>query len=396
MPGLMDLNNQNEEKKGSSDLDNNSNNRTSEKDSLISKFKKYWQFKRFRYIFISLIVVLLISGTGFGYYGYRSVKENDIITNVENNEGSENNVEVSDLLDHATNDNKDNSEASNENESIDNSTENNNITPEKIAISSEEENSSSEESASYDNKTVNNNMEKFTSFSTGNCTALVPEGWTGISNGQGTGADFYNSNQTEGSGWFIAPILYGIYGTNVEDAVSGIFSFGGNTGFTFTDGGSDAGYGFTERGFTVTDSSGQSLKGIAYYKTYSMDPYGYVLSFYSGQTRSDLWGSNGHLAAKSAISIRCQVSYTPSYSDGFDGSQSVTSSDENKESVLDRWSQEAILETETVHSPSTGETWDVSIHDYSETGLQGGDPGYYRVIDGNGTVERLESGFGDY
>lgn len=243
-------------------------------------------------------------------------------------------------------------------------------------------------------KTINDTAQTLKNFSIGHCKALVPQDWTGIANDKGTGIDLYNTDKTEGAGWFIAPMLTAVYG-EPDSAIPLLMSQLGNTNYVFTSDSKDAGSGFTMRDFTLTTAEGKNIKGTALYKKYPIDDTGYVLSYYAGMTTTDIWDKQGAGALSAAISIRCVAQYTPTKSDGF--SSSTTVSDTNdKETVSDSWSEQAILGYENVYSPSTGEHYQVPTTSYSETGLQGQDPGYYRTIDSNGTVERLETGYGDY
>ncbi len=241
--------------------------------------------------------------------------------------------------------------------------------------------------------TIDDSSQKLVPKSSGYCSALAPQDWTISSDQSGRGVDIYNSDQTVGAGWFIAPILFNLYG-EPDQAITTIMQALGNDGYTFTNSGEEVEGGFIMREFSATNQ-GRSIKGIGLYKKYPIDDSGYVLSYYQSATTTDKWDSQGGLASEVALSIRCTAQITPSADDGFDTSTSVSDTSD-KASLSDSWSERAILGQETVHSSSTGETYSVSSSDYSDTGLQGGDPGYYRTIDSNGTVERLESGFGDY
>jgi len=238
-------------------------------------------------------------------------------------------------------------------------------------------------------------VQKMTVKSSGSCSALAPEDWAIVSDQYGRGVDLYNADQSEGAGWFIAPIMYDLYG-EPDQAITTMMQQLGNQGYTFTNKGQEIDGGFIMREFSATNN-GRPIKGIGLYKKYPVDDYGYVLSYYQGATTTDKWESRGGIATSVAVSIRCTAQITPSPDDGFSSSSSSSISDSSdKSSLIDSWSEQAILGQETVHSPSTGETFSVDINSYSDTGLQGQDPGYYRTIDSVGTVERLESGFGDY
>lgn len=243
-------------------------------------------------------------------------------------------------------------------------------------------------------KTVNNVAKSLKNFSVGYCKAVIPEDWTGVANSQGTGIDLYNNSKTEGAGWFIAPMLTAVYG-EPDTAIPLLMSQLGNSNYVFTSDSKDAGYGFVMRDFTMNTADGKSIKGTTLYKKYPVDSTGYVLSYYAGMTTTDIWDQSGASALSAAISIRCTAQYTPSSNDGFSSSTSVSDT-RDKESVSDSWSEQAILGYENVYSPSTGEHYQVPTTSYSDTGLQGQDPGYYRTVDSNGTVERLETGYGDY
>lgn len=244
-------------------------------------------------------------------------------------------------------------------------------------------------------KTINEyNPEKLVAKSSGHCSALAPEDWAIASDQYGRGVDLYNSDQSEGAGWFIAPVLYDLYG-EPDQAIQTIMQQLGNEGYTFVSEGEVVDGGFIMREFNATNN-GRPIRGIGFYKQYPVDDYGYVLSYYQAATTTDKWESQGAVATAVAVSIRCTAQYTPSVDDGFSSSSSSISDTSDKSSLSDSWSEQAILGQETVRSPSTGDTYTVSTDSYSETGLQGQDPGYYRTIDSMGTVERLESGFGDY
>lgn len=235
--------------------------------------------------------------------------------------------------------------------------------------------------------------KKLVAKSSGNCNAMAPEDWSMISDGSGRGTDIYNTDQSVGAGWFIAPILYDLYG-EPDQAIETIMQALGNDSYTFTNTGETVEGGFTMREFSATNQ-GRPIKGIGFYKKYPIDSYGYVLSYYQGATTVDKWDQDGATAVAVAISIRCTAEIVPTADDGFESSTSVSDTSD-KSSLTNSWSEQAILGQETVHSPSTGDTYTVSTSSYSDTGIQGGDPGYYRTIDSNGTVERLEPGFGSY
>lgn len=245
-----------------------------------------------------------------------------------------------------------------------------------------------------DNKTIDSyNPQLLVSKSSGYCSALAPQDWIMESDSSGRGVDIYNSDQSVGAGWFIAPILYDLYG-EPDQAIVTIMQALGNEGYTFTDAGQQVDGGFIMRNFTATNQ-GRQIKGTGFYKQYPIDSTGYVLSYYQAAATTDKWNQDGGLATEVALSIRCTAQITPTADDGFSTSTSVSDTSD-KTSLSDSWSEQAILGQETVHSPSTGETYSVSTSSYSDTGLQGGDPGYYRTVDSNGSVERLESGFGSY
>jgi hypothetical protein len=222
---------------------------------------------------------------------------------------------------------------------------------------------------------------------------LAPNDWIITSDSNGRGVDLYNPQMTQGAGWFIAPVLYG-WGGEPENAIKMMMELLGNSNFNFSGEGKTVEGGFIMKDFSAT-VQGKNVKGISLYKKYPVDDYGYVLSYYSGFATTDTWNTVGAIPEAVAISIRCTAQITPSADEGFSSSGSSVSDSSDKKDMSEKWS-EAILGYETVHSPSTGDTYQVSTNAYSNTGLQGQDPGYYRTIDSNGSVERLESGYGSY
>lgn len=237
------------------------------------------------------------------------------------------------------------------------------------------------------------NPIKFVQKTSGYCKALTPEDWIITSDESGRGVDLYNPEKTQGAGWFIAPILYG-WGGEPENAVKMMMEALGNSNFTFSGEAKTVDGGFIMKDFSAT-VQGKNVKGIALYKKYPVDDYGYVLSYYTGFTTTDIWEKNGAIPSAVAISIRCQAQITPTADEGFSSSGSSVSDSSDKKDLSEKWS-EAILGYETVHSPSTGDTYQVSTNSYSKTGLQGQDPGYYRSVGTVGDVERLEPGYGSY
>lgn len=244
-----------------------------------------------------------------------------------------------------------------------------------------------------DGKTINSSNTQLTKKSAGYCSALAPSDWQIEADPSGRGVDIYNSDKTIGAGWFIAPILTELFG-EPDQAIEKIMQMAGNENYHFTSSGQEVDGGFIMRDFSAVNA-GRNIRGTGLYKKYPIDGTGYVLSYYQAATTDEKWDSQGGLASEVAISIRCNTQVTPSADDGFNTSTSVSDTSD-KTSFSDSWSEKAILGQETVHSPSTGDSYSVSTSTYSDTGLQGGDPGYYRTIDSNGTVERLESGYGDY
>ncbi len=237
------------------------------------------------------------------------------------------------------------------------------------------------------------NPVEFIQKSAGYCKALTPKDWIITSDESGRGVDLYNPEKTQGAGWFIAPILYG-WGGEPENAVKLMMEALGNENFTFSQDAKTVDGGFIMRDFSST-TEGKNIKGIALYKKYPVDDYGYILSYYTGFTTVDSWEKNGAIPSAVAISIRCQAQITPSPDDGFSSTSNSVSDSSDKKDLSEKWS-EAILGYETVHSPSTGQTYQVSTNAYSKTGMQGQDPGYYRSIGTVGEVERLEPGYGSY
>jgi hypothetical protein len=230
--------------------------------------------------------------------------------------------------------------------------------------------------------------------SSGHCRAIAPQDWAIVSDQYGRGVDLYNADQSEGAGWFMAPILYDLHG-EPDQAIQIIMRQLGNENYTFTNPGEQIEEGFIMREFSAI-TNGREIKGIGLYKKYPVDNFGYVLSYYQGATTSDKWMQEGAIAATVALSIRCTAQYTPTANDGFSSSSSAISDKNDKENVADSWSKRAILGQETVHSPSTGEVFTVDSSAYHTTGMQGQDPGYYRSIGTVGDVERLEPGYGTY
>lgn len=250
-----------------------------------------------------------------------------------------------------------------------------------------------DEEKKIDQKTIDSNSTQLTKKSAGHCVALAPSDWHIESDPSGRGVDIYNADKTEGAGWFIAPVLTELFG-EPEQAIETIMQMAGNENYQFTGSAQEVDGGFIMRDFSAVNA-GRNIKGTGLYKKYPIDGSGYVLSYYQAATTVDKWNDRGGLASEVAISIRCNAQITPTADDGFNTSTSV-SDRSDKTSFSDSWSERAILGQETVHSPSTGDTYSVSTSTYSDTGLQGGDPGYYRTIDSNGSVERLESGYGNY
>lgn len=267
------------------------------------------------------------------------------------------------------------------------------IPPTQEAITDTPSPSATISDSKVDGKTIDLANTQLTKKSAGYCSALAPSDWQIEAEQSGRGVDIYNADKTEGAGWFIAPILTELFG-EPDQAIETIMRMAGNENYHFTSAGQEVDGGFIMRDFSAVNA-GRNIKGTGLYKKYPIDGTGYVLSYYQAATTNEKWDSRGGLASEVAISIRCNAQITPSADDGFNTSTSVSDTSD-KTSFSDSWSEKAILGQETVHSPSTGETYSVSTSSYSDTGLQGGDPGYYRTIDSNGSVERLESGYGNY
>ena len=238
---------------------------------------------------------------------------------------------------------------------------------------------------------INDVATQMVAKSSGYCKALAPTDWTIVADGNGRGVDLANTNQTQGAGWFIAPVISALYG-EPDTAIPTVMQQIGNPNYTFTDSGKTIDGGFTMRNFTAT-IAGKSVKGTAIYKKYPVDDSGYVLSYYHGIAESNIWDQVGATPMSVAISIRCTAQYTPSTSDGFSSSGSSSVSDtSDKLDMSEKW-QEAIMGYENVYSPSTGDHYEAPLNTYNETGPDGA--GYYRST-GTNSYEKLERGFGDY
>lgn len=230
----------------------------------------------------------------------------------------------------------------------------------------------------------------------GRCTALAPQGWTMVSNPQGSTADLRSPDGRLYAGWGIVAInpamqayygkLYGPPETSLAFLAGAIVqqTFGDASGVRYTSPPASIDGFFSRREFASA-----RYQGMVYYRIYPMAGNGYVESAYFAIAPAAQWHTLRALLGNIAASIRCSSALRPdtgrtgggstggSKRPGHDGADGLAHSTYNKE-----------LGTEYVHSPTTGQNYLVS----PATDYTNGPQGYGAYIKNGNDYIKLEPG----
>lgn len=202
------------------------------------------------------------------------------------------------------------------------------------------------------------------SLRSGRCMALAPQGWTMVSNPQGSTADLRSPDGRLYAGWGIVAInpamqayygnLYGPPETSLAFLAGTIVqqTFGDASGVRYTSPPvSIDGY-FSRREF-----ASDNYRGLVYYRIYPMVASAYVESAYFAIAPAPQWRTVRPVLANIAASIRCSSSLRPDTgrAGGGDGGGKRPRHDSADGLANSSYNKE--LGTEYVHSPTTGENY---------------------------------------